>query len=95
MDSDSLKTELNELHQELARELAEPGTLDPETLNSLKRVAGDIERLIQRQQRSETIEDSEVDTHSLEAMAVAFEVEHPHLAAVLNRVNYLLGNMGI
>lgn len=94
MNDEELKQELNDLHLQLNQEMSESGKLDNETVASLKRIAGDIQRLLERQSGQDTPA-PETDTDSLEAMAVGFEVEHPQLAALLTRFNYLLGNMGI
>lgn len=96
MNQDELRQELNELHLQLSRELDDNGKLDETTAASLKQIAADIERLLQRQiDSADPVAADELDTSSLESLAVGFEVEHPQLASLINRVNYLLGNMGI
>ncbi len=105
MEHEQLKQELSELHQQLDEVANSHTALDAATLESLRRVASDIEAILHEQSREPTDDDQDPEARepietahlpsTLEELAEEFSVEYPQTAAMLNRIGYLLGNMGI
>lgn len=94
MANESLRGELDNLHNELSNLEG----LDAPTLESLKKVAEDINKLLsQQQQTTGDAEQPEVQgiREHLDDLAIRFDTEHPHIAGLLARLTDALGNIGI
>ena len=83
---ESLEETLRTLHQQLAQDQE----LDAQQLDMLRQAVGEIE---------ETLDRSDVDTHSLaqkmQADSLSFTESHPVLAQTIGRITDLLAQMGI
>jgi hypothetical protein len=87
MNSETMKKTLDALRQELARASA----LDEESRQHLRDIMRDAEGLGAPSASAPPT----LQRHSLEELAVGFEVEHPTLAAVLHELIDLLGQVGL
>jgi len=93
MANESLRGELENLHNELSNLEG----LDAPTLESLKKVAEDINKLLSVQQQTSQAELHEVQgiREHLDDLAIRFDTEHPQIAGLLARLTDALGNIGI
>jgi hypothetical protein len=87
MNSETMKKTLQALRQELAR----ASELDEESRQRLRDIMRDAEGL----GPSATSAPETLHRHSLEEVAVGFEIEHPTLAAVLHELVDLLAKAGL
>ena len=93
MANESLRGELENLHNELSNLEG----LDAPTLESLKKVAEDIDKLLSQQQQAGEEEQHELQgiREHLDDLAIRFDTEHPQIAGLLARLTDALGNIGI
>lgn len=89
MTQEELIARLTALHQELSQ----VERANPETLESLRVLTKDLERLTGHQQEV-SVEDAEPVTSPLKDLLWKFEAEHPQLSASLGRVADALAAMG-
>ncbi len=85
------KSDLQEPLERLRAEIKKLGEDDDAIKQRMQRLVADLERKLES-------EDSEHEPHLIEGLRQNienFEVEHPRLTAVLNRVMVSLSNMGI
>ena len=87
------KSELIATLQKLHTELSQTDQADPETVNRLHVLTGEIQQLLER---SETPpEDAGTTTHGLRELLLKFEAEHPQFSELLGRIADGLSRMGI
>jgi hypothetical protein len=87
------KSELIATLRKLHTELSQTDQADPETVNRLHVLTGEIQQLLER---SETPpEDAGTTTHGLRELLLKFEAEHPQFAELLGRIADGLSRMGI
>ncbi len=97
MPAEELRNRLQELHQTLA----DADQLDPETLASLKQVAGDIERLLEDSANASDEAPAgpvapDLDLRrDVQSLMLQFETQHPRLTEMLSRIANALANLGI
>lgn len=82
---ETLKNKLAELHQVLSK--GEP--LDDESIELLKQLDTDIEKLLEGKSEEDGL------SERIEKQAVAFEGQHPQLSAVLRDIMETLAKIGI
>jgi hypothetical protein len=87
MNSETMKKTLEALRQELARASA----LDEKSRQRLRDIMRDAEGL----GASATSAPQTLHRHTLEEVAVGFEIEHPTLAGVLHELIDLLAKAGL
>ena len=93
MTNETLRGELDNLHNELSNVEG----LDASTLESLKKVADDINKLLSRQEatRDEAGHDVQGILQHIDDLAIRFDTEHPRISGLLARLTEALGNIGI
>jgi hypothetical protein len=90
MDKQQLLSNLQDLHDELAR----TDHVDAETVELLRSVTGDIAKLVSLDK--EGTHPSNEPVHSqLQELLIKFEADHPHLVAAFQRITTGLANLGI
>ena len=97
MDNTPLHQELAELHQQLGAVVETHSALDEESLQRLRQVASDIQDVLRLHAYGGASTTPPADTlpQSLESLAEQFSVDYPQTSAILSRLGYLLGNMGL
>jgi hypothetical protein len=90
MERDRLRSDLERLHEELARS----ASIDPASRELLVELARDIESLLERSE-DEAAPTSESLIDRLRDATGEFEQSHPALTAVVGRIADLLSRMGI
>ncbi len=90
-DPSKLRALLDELHAAL--EAADPA--DPAVHEPLREVMNEIGQLLAASGEARQAEGRSTLEERVEAMALGFEVSHPTIAGVLNRLTHLLSSMGI
>ena len=93
MANETLRGELENLHNELSNVEG----LDASTLESLKKVAEDINTLLSQQQQTndQTAQEAQGILQHIDELAIRFDTEHPQIAGLLARLTEALGNIGI
>lgn len=92
MDKHQLLTTLEGLHTDLSQ--AEQ--VDPETLESLRRVMDDIHRLLSRPGTvASTAGDLDQTKSRLGQLVLEFEASHPRLVSAIQHVADSLANLGV
>ena len=87
------KSELIGTLQKLHTELSQTEHADPQTVDQLHVMTGEIQQLLDR---SETPPgDPGPTTHGLRELLLKFEVEHPEFSELLGRIADGLSRMGI
>ena len=86
-------TRLQALLAELVGELRATVSLDEATRQQLAEAASEMIALLHRDESAEPRSDADAGT--LRERIVEFEASHPNLAAVMNRLIDMLGQMGI
>lgn len=82
--------------QSLHAQLNDSKDVDPETRAMLKTITDDIQRLVDKTESSETENQSAShEAKSLREMLIEFEVRHPHLGGLLERLTDGLSSIGI
>lgn len=79
--------------RELQAALAEAESLDPKLDAPLRTVLGEIDGALER--ASHEGHDEGAIARRVEDLALDFEVAHPAIAGVLNRMTHLLASLGI
>ena len=90
-DPGELRALLDELHGAL--ESADP--VDPAVHEPLREVMEEIGQLLEATGEDRDAEERPSLEERVEKMALEFEVSHPTIAGVLNRLTHLLASMGI
>jgi hypothetical protein len=90
MERHELTTKLSQLHAELSR----TDQVDPESLDLLRKLTADIDRLLDNQDAARGVE-AEGVTSGLKDLLLKFESQHPELANVLGKVADGLAAIGI
>ena len=90
-DPGQLRELLDELH--LALEAADP--VDPAVHEPLREVMNEIGQVLEASGEARQAEGPSTLEERVEEMALGFEVSHPTIAGVLNRLTHLLSSMGI
>ena len=93
VDQKQLLDTLNKLHEGLSQ----TEEADPSTVELLRTVTADIERLLQHgsTQNDEANDDSGPIAKGLRELLVKFEGDHPRLAAMIERITDGLASLGI
>jgi hypothetical protein len=89
--------ERHELTQKLAQvhaELSQAERVDPESLEMLRKLTGDIGRLLDKQEAATSV-DAEGVSGGLKDLMLKFEAEHPELSISLGKVADALAAIGI
>lgn len=82
---------VHELLQKLHETLRDAKSIAPDDRETLKRIAADIQSLLERTGAADEPKLSD----RLQAAVTRFEVTHPDLTAALTQVSKKLGDMGI
>ena len=90
MQQHELTDKLAQLHNELSRS----DDVDPETLELLRKLTGDIDRLLKRPSSALSTEAGPV-SHRLRDLMLRFESEYPQLSESVGKVADALAAMGI
>ena len=91
MNDDSLQSKLERIHESLAT--AEG--LDESTVEAMKTVAADIQRIIDAPDESDTADELTSIRQRVRDMVDEFETKHPHITEVLSQITDLLASIGI
>lgn len=91
MNDDSLQAKLERIHESLAT--AEG--LDESTVEAMKTVAADIQRIIDAPDESDTSDELTTIRKHVRDMVDEFESKHPHITEVLSQITDLLASIGI
>ena len=86
-------TKLHALLDELEKELHSVESLDDQSRELLKEAVGEIQSALQEDDTEKLQHQSLAD--KLGESVVEFETSHPTLHGVVNRIIYMLGQMGI
>jgi len=86
------KSELIATLRKLHTELSQTDQADPETVDRLHVLTGEIQQLLER---SETPPEAGTTTHGLRELLLKFEAEHPQFSELLGRIADGLSRMGI
>lgn len=92
--SEELKRNLDSVHDELARQ----PELDPQTVESLRKLLSEISTAIERsgtQKSAESAAISDDFAGQVESLVTRFEAQHPQLSATLSKIANALASMGI
>jgi hypothetical protein len=89
MERHSLVEQLTRLHEQLSR----TKTADPATLEELRKLTDDIDRLVGEQTVDR--EDAEPITSGLRNLLLQFEADHPQLSVAIGKVADALAAIGI
>jgi hypothetical protein len=87
----------HELSQKLAQlhaEISQTSEVNPENLELLRKLTDDIDRLLEKQDATES-EDAEGVTGGLKDLLLKFEADHPELSISLGKVADALAAIGI
>ena len=87
------KPELIATLRKLHTELSQTDQTDPETVDRLRILTGDIEQLLDRSKNSADAKGT--TTHGLRELLLKFEAEHPQFSELLGRIADGLSRMGI
>jgi hypothetical protein len=90
MDRHELVATLAQLHAELSR----TDRADPETLELLRNLTSDIDRLLSTDEPVEAA-DADPVTTGLKDLLLKFEAEHPQLSTAIGKVADALAAIGI
>jgi hypothetical protein len=90
MEKHELVEQLAQLHEELAR----TDCADPATLEQLRTLTADIERLTGEEEAVDA-DEAEPITSGLRNLLLKFESEHPQLAVAIGKVADALAAIGI
>ena len=90
MERQELRAKLAQLHTELSQTSA----VDPESLDRLRQLTADIDRLLDQEAAADE-EESEGVTSGLKDLLLKFESEHPELSLTLGKVADALAAIGI
>jgi hypothetical protein len=91
MNGDSLRLKLERIHESLAT--AEG--LDDSTVEAMKTVAADIQRIIDAPDESDMTDELTTIRQRVHDMVDEFETKHPHITDVLSQITDLLASIGI
>ncbi len=91
MNGDSLRLKLERIHESLAT--AEG--LDNSTVEAMKTVAADIQRIIDAPDESDMTDELTTIRQRVHDMVDEFETKHPHITDVLSQITDLLASIGI
>ena len=89
MNVDQLKSAIRELHADLEK----TGRVDPELRALLKKLDGDLHRLLAA--KAEVQKEQSGFNERLESIAADFDTRHPQLAGVLRELGDALAKVGI
>jgi uncharacterized protein DUF4404 len=90
--------ERNELIDKLAQlhaDLSKTKEVDPATLERLRELTGDIDRLLDENDAEVTEDQAEPITSGLKNLLLKFEAEHPQFSAAVGKVADALAAIGI
>jgi len=90
MEPHELTAKLTQLHAELSR----ADRVDPESLELLRKLTGDIARLVDEKEETSS-EDAEGVTSGLRTLMLKYESDHPEWAITLGKAVDALAAMGI
>ena len=88
------QTDLRPLLERLRGEVARAGTLTPESRQSLRRLADEIDSALQTPDSATGTAPAE-HKQRLANLVAHFEADHPGLAATLREVTHALGQVGL
>jgi hypothetical protein len=91
MNDDSLRLKLERIHESLAT--AEG--LDDSTVEAMKTVAADIQKIIDAPDESDMTDELTTIHQRVRDMVDEFETKHPHITDVLSQITDLLASIGI
>ena len=87
--------ELRALLDELHGALESADSIDPAAHEPLRQVMDEIGQLLEATGQERPAEERVSLEERVEEMALGFELSHPTIAGVLNRMTHLLASMGI
>lgn len=91
MTRDEMLKTLQSLHQELTA----ADNVDDETKNALQALTGDIERVLANENSDSESDDQKTLSERLRESVIEFEVRHPVIGGLLERLTDGLANLGI
>ena len=91
MKDDSLQSKLERIHESLAK--AEG--LDESTVEAMKTVVADIQRIIDVADESESADELTTIRQRVRVTVDEFETKHPHITEFLSQITDLLASIGI
>ncbi len=87
--------ELNDLLSKLHSQIEHAESLEPDQLEQLRHLEGDIRKLLDRKSSTSNSELHLATLEQLQGAIATFEISHPSIAVTFNKLMAILSNIGI